>query len=140
MKKLLTVLLVLTMALLLVSCGAKSAIKNNLVGVWHVVDEELETTYGLGIEFTKDGKVRYGLTEDIFTALADGDKESAEDALKALDFLISMEYKIKSDTEMEITAKAFMGLGGKQTEVITYALDGDHLTFDGAEFVKVTED
>ncbi len=140
MKKLLSVMLVLTLIFSLAACGGGNPNEKNIVGVWHVVDETLETDYGLGIEFTDEGKVRYGLTEDIFTALADGDKEDAETALKALDFLASMEYKIKSDTEMEITVKALMGLGGKETETITYALDGDTLTFDGAQFTRVVEE
>ncbi len=139
MKKLLSIMLVLTLVFALAACGGHPNEKG-IVGVWHVVDEETETDYGLGIEFTKDGKVRYGLTENVFTALADGDEKAADDALKAMDFLASMEYKIKSDTEMEITVKALMGLGGKETETITYALDGDKLTFDGAEFTRVKEE
>ena len=137
--KLFLILTVIAMILGLCACGGNPN-KKNIVGVWHVVDEETETDYGLGIEFTKDGKVRYGLTEDVFTALADGDKEDAEAAMKALDFLASMEYKVKSDTEMEITVKALMGLGGKETETVTYSLDGDSLTFDGTAFTRVTEE
>ncbi len=139
MKKLLSVMLALTFVLTLVACSGHPNEKG-IVGVWHVVDEETETDYGLGIEFTKDGKVRYGLTEDVFTALADGDEKAANDALKALDFLVSMEYKVRSDTEMEITAKALLGLGGKETETITYALDGDTLTFDDVKFTRAKEE
>ncbi len=139
MKKLLTLMLVGLMMVTLVACGGHPNEKG-IVGVWHVVDEETETDYGLGIEFTKDGKVRYGLTEDVFTALADGDEKAAEDALKALDFLVSMEYKVKSDTEMEITAKALLGLGGKESETITYSLEGDNLTFDDVKFTRAKEE
>ncbi len=139
MKKLLSILLVLTMMVAFAACGGHPNEKG-IVGVWHVVDEQTETEYGLGIEFTKDGKVRYGLTEDVFTALADGDEKAAQDALKAMDFLASMEYKIKSDTEIEITVKALLGFGGKETETISYALDGDKLTFDGAEFTRAKEE
>ncbi len=139
MKKLLSVMLVLTLVFALASCGGHPNEKG-IVGVWHVVDEETETDYGLGIEFTKDGLVRYGLTEDVFTALADGDEKDAETAMKALDVLVKMEYKIKSDTEMEITAKALLGLGGKESETISYALDGDSLTFDDVKFTRVQEE
>ncbi len=139
MKKLLSVVLVLTLVFALAACGGNPNEKN-IVGVWHVVDEETERDYGLGIEFTKDGKVRYGLTEDVFTALADGDEKAADDALKAMDFIASMEYKVRSDTEMEITVKALLGLGGKESETITYSLDGDKLTFDGAEFTRAKEE
>ncbi len=139
MKKLLSVMLVLTLVFSLVACGGNPNEKN-IVGVWHVVDEETETDYGLGIEFTKDGKLRYGLTEDVFTALADGDEKAANDALKAMDFIASMEYKVRSDTEMEITVKALMGLGGKESETITYSLDGDNLTFDDVKFTRAKEE
>ncbi len=139
MKKLLSVMLVLTLVFALAACGGHPNEKG-IVGVWHVVDEETETDYGLGIEFTKDGKVRYGLTEDVFTAISDGDEKAAEAAMKAMDFLASMEYKVKSDTEMEITVKALMGLGGKESEIITYALDGDNLTFDDVKFTRAKEE
>ncbi len=139
MKKLLSVVLVLTLVFALAACGGNPNEKN-IVGVWHVVDEETETDYGLGIEFTKDGKVRYGLTEDVFTALADGDEKAADDALKAMDFIASMEYKVRSDTEMEITVKALLGLGGKESETITYSLDGDKLTFDDVKFTRAKEE
>ena len=139
MKKLLSILLALSLVFALAACGGNPNEKN-IVGVWHVVDEETETDYGLGIEFTKDGLVRYGLTEDVFTALADGDDKAAEDAMKALDILVKMEYKIKSDTEMEVTAKALLGLGGKESETITYSLDGDNLTFDGVAFTRAKEE
>ncbi len=139
MKKMLAIMLVLTMVVALSACGGHPNEKN-IVGVWHVVDEDTETDYGLGIEFTNDGKVRYGLTEDVFTALADGDEKAADDALKAMDFLASMEYKIKSDTEMEVTVKAFMGFGGSESETITYALDGDNLTFDDVKFTRAKEE
>jgi len=138
MKKLLSILLALTLVFSLAACGGHPNEKS-IVGIWHVVDEATETDYGLGIEFTKDGLVRYGLTEDVFTALADGDDAAAEDAMEALDFLVKMEYEIKSDTEMEITAKALLGLGGKETETVTYSLDGDNLTFDGTAFTRATE-
>ena len=138
MKKLLSILLALTLVFSLAACGGNPNEKN-IVGVWHVTDEETETDYGLGIEFTKDGKVRYGLTEDVFTALAEGNEEDAETAMKVADALLSMEYEIISDTEIEVTAKALLGLKKEKT-TITYSLDGDKLTFDGSSFVRVTED
>ena len=136
MKKVLAVIMVLSMVLVLFACGGHPN-EDAIVGVWHVVDEDTETEYGLGIEFTKDGKLRYGLTEDIFTSLAEGNEKDAQEALAGLDLLVSMEYEILSDTEMEITAKAFMGLGGSETTAVTYSLDGDTLTFDGATYARV---
>ncbi len=132
MKKLLAILLGVIMLFSLAACGG-GVNKKAIVGTWKVVDTETETEYGLGIEFTKDGKLRYGLTEDVFESLADG--EDAEDAMAGLDMLMTIEYKIKSDTEMEITAKALFGLA-KETDTVEYSLDGDTLVFDGATYTR----
>ncbi|MBR3962366.1 MAG: hypothetical protein IKK14_02445, partial [Oscillospiraceae bacterium] len=69
-------------------------------------------------------------TEEMF-----GEDVSEED-LAALDFLMKMEYKIKSDTEMEVTMKALMGLA-KEKVTVTYSLDGDTLVFDGVTYTRV---
>ena len=135
MKKLFASVLALALALSLVACGGGGN-KKNIVGTWHIVDEETETEYGLGIEFTEDGKLRYGLTEEILTGLADGDAQDSQDAMEGLDMLMSIEYKIKSDTEMEVTVSAMFGLA-KESETISYSLDGDTLTFDGATYTRV---
>lgn len=135
MKKLFALLLAAVMILSLTACGGNKNEKA-IIGTWHIVDEETETEYGLGIEFTEDGKLRYGLTEEILTGLTDGDAKDAEDALEGLDMLMSIEYEIKSDTEMEITVSAMFGLA-KESETISYALDGDTLTFDGATYTRV---
>ena len=132
MKKIFAMVLVLVMVFALASCGG-SKNEKNIVGVWKLVDTETETEYGLGIEFTKDGKLRYGLTEEVFEAIGGG---AAEDVMDGLDLLMSFEYEIKSDTEMEITMKAFLGLAKEKTDV-SYALNGDTLTFDGAEYTRV---
>ena len=132
MKKIFAMVLVLVMVFALASCGG-SKNEKNIIGVWKLVDTETETEYGLGIEFTKDGKLRYGLTEEVFEAIGGGD---AEDVMDGLDLLMSFEYEIKSDTEMEITMKAFLGLAKEKTDV-SYALNGDTLTFDGAEYTRV---
>ncbi len=132
MKKIFAMVLVLVMVFALASCGG-SKNEKNIVGVWKLVDTETETEYGLGIEFTKDGKLRYGLTEEVFEAIGGDD---AEDVMDGLDMLMSIEYEIKSDTEMEVTVKALFGLA-KESETITYELKGDTLKFDGAEYTRV---
>ncbi len=132
MKKLIAILVCLLMVSTLISCS--NAAEQALIGTWKLVDTETETDYGLGIEFTKDGKIRYGLTEEVFEALADG--EDAEDAMAGLDMLMSIEYKVKSETEMEITAKALFGLA-KESEIAKYSLKGDTLIFDGATYTRV---
>lgn len=132
MKKIFAIALALVMLLSLTACGGNQNEKN-IVGVWRLVDTETETEYGLGIEFTEDGKLRYGLTEDVFEAIGGDD---AEDVMDGLDLLVSIEYEIKSDTEMEITVKALLGLA-KESETIAYELNGDTLKFDGAEYTRV---
>lgn len=136
MRKIFAVVLALVLVLSLAACGGGGGNKKSIVGTWHIVDEETETEYGLGIEFTKDGKLRYGLTEEMLSELSDGDSQDAKDAMEGLDMLMSIEYKIKSDTEMEVTVSAMFGLA-KESDTISYALDGDTLTFDGATYTRV---
>ena len=121
------------LALMLTACGGNSSNKA-LVGMWKAVDTETQTEYGLGIEFTKDGTLRYGLTTDVLEGLSDG--EEVEDILAGLDMLMTIEYEAKSDTEMEITASALFGLAKEKT-TIQYSIDGDTLTFDGATYTRV---
>ena len=130
MKKLLAIILAALMLLSLAAC-AGTGNKQAIIGTWKLVDEETQTEYGLGLQFTKDGKLNYGLTEDDLTTLT-GD----EDVDKALSYLMSIEYKIKSDTEMEVTVSALFGLS-KESSTVAYSLDGDTLVFDGATYTRV---
>lgn len=137
MKKFLAFLLAAMMLLSLTACGGGSN-KKNIVGMWQIVDTETQTEYGMGIEFTKDGKLRYGLTEDVLLGLTDGEADSDDwaDAMEGLELLMNIEYKIKSDTEMEVTISAFMGLG-KESTIVPYELKGDTLIFDGGTYSRV---
>lgn len=137
MKKFLALLLATMMLLSLTACGGGSN-KKNIVGMWQIVDTETQTEYGMGLEFTKDGKLRYGLTEDVLLGLTDGEADSDDwaDAMEGLELLMNIEYKIKSDTEMEVTISAFMGLG-KESTIIPYELNGDTLIFDGGTYSRV---
>ena len=130
MKKLLAIILAALMLLSLAAC-ASTGNKQAIIGTWKLVDEETQTEYGLGLQFTKDGKLHYGLTADDLTTLT-GD----EDVDKALSYLMSIEYKIKSDTEMEVTVSALFGLS-KESSTVAYSLDGDTLVFDGATYTRV---
>ena len=137
MKRLSTFLLIIALAFALTACGGGGNEKK-IVGTWQVVDEETATEYGIGLEFTKDGKLRYGLTEDVLTGLTGGEvsDKDLDQAKEGLEMLMSIDYKIKSDTEMEVTVPAFMGLA-KETTTVSYTLDGDSLTFDGATYTRV---
>ncbi len=137
MKKFLAFLLAAMMLLSLTACGGGSN-KKNIVGMWQIVDTETQTEYGMGLEFTKEGKLRYGLTEDVLLGLTDGEADSDDwaDAMEGLELLMNIEYKIKSDTEMEVTISAFMGLG-KESTIVPYELKGDTLIFDGGTYSRV---
>lgn len=126
------------MVVSLTACGGGN--EKKIVGMWQIVDKETATEYGFGIEFTEDGKMRYGLTEDVLLGLTDGeaDSEDWEDAMKGLDALMTIEYDVKSDTEMEITMKAYLGLM-KEKVTVPYELDGDTLVFDGATYSRMKE-
>ena len=136
MKRFFTFLLAVLVILSLTACGSSN--KKDIVGTWHIVDEDTATEYGIGIEFTKDGKLRYGLTEEMFRNLADEEMSDSDwdDAMEGLDMLMSIEYDVKSDTEMEITVSDMFGLAKEKT-TIPYSLEGDTLTFDGATYTRV---
>lgn len=138
MKKMLALLITVMMVVSLTACGGGN--EKKIVGMWQIVDKETATEYGFGIEFTEDGKMRYGLTEDVLLGLTDGeaDSEDWEDAMKGLDALMTIEYDVKSDTEMEITMKAYLGLM-KEKVTVPYELDGDTLVFDGATYSRMKE-
>ena len=101
-------------------------------------DEEMNQMAAMALKFTEDGKMRYGLTQDVISGLTGGEatKEDMADAMKGLEALMSIKYKVKSDTEMEITMSALMGLK-KEKVTVTYKLDGDTLEFDGATYSRV---
>ena len=52
--------------------------------------------------------------------------------------LMKIEYEIKSDTEMVITVSAMFGLA-KESDTVTYELNGDTLVFDGATYTRVKQ-
>lgn len=133
MKKGLALLLAAALLFCVAACG-KSSNEKAIIGAWQLVDTELETEYGLGIEFEKDGTLRYGFTEDVLESLTNG--EVSDDALEGLDMLMKIEYDILSDTEMEITVSALFGLA-KESDTVSYSLSGDTLIFDGATYTRI---
>ena len=81
----------------------------------------------MGVRFDKDGSFYFS---GAYGAESEEDLEEAFEAMKAL---YSISYKVKNDTEMEITQKIFGGLG-KETSTISYSLEGDTLTLDGVTY------
>ena len=138
MKKLIAIILVLALALSLAACGGGN--KKAIVGAWQLVDESAETTYGFGLEFKKDGTLVYGLTSDMMNQLSEDDmsEDEWEDALEGMSYLMKIEYKVKSDTEIEIKVSAMFGLASEKT-MVPYSLEGDTLTFDGATYTRVVD-
>ena len=152
MRKGFTVLLAAVLLLCLTGCGIEDILSGlgegspagvintqnpALIGTWELVVEEepaaeneaaaddnaaesdASTTlsdidFGMGIEFTEDGKLRYGFDGDTMTIY----------------------YEVKSDTELELTVSALMGIQ-KETQTVEYALDGDTLVFDGETYTRV---
>lgn len=65
------------------------------------------------------------------------DSDEYADVMKGLGAIMSMKYKIKSDSVIEVTMSALMGLGGKETIEVSYSLNGDTLVFDGATYKRL---
>ncbi|MDD3192599.1 MAG: hypothetical protein PHE47_01870 [Oscillospiraceae bacterium] len=125
MKKLLALTLSLLMILTLAACGAG---KNDIVGTWEITDGE-GATYGWGIRFDKDGKFYYATGTET-------SEDELQEAFESMEALISIKYKVKSDTQMELTVSVLGGFGGKETSTVDYLLEGDTLTFDGATYTR----
>ncbi len=161
MKKLLVVLLAVAMLVATAGCmdigglisgleqGTPAGVTNTknpaLIGTWKLDttaensgeesgENSLDIEFGLGIEFTKDGKLRYGFTEDVFESLQSG--VDMEEAINGMEFLVTIYYEVKSDTELDITISAIMGLA-KETQTVEYSLKGDTLVFEGATYTRV---
>ncbi len=125
-KKVFLVILAALMVLTLSACS-----KNPIEGKWKYVSGEAEalSQYGENFSITfAGGKMTFdidfskmGLTGEALTA--------AQAMMKA----ITITYKIKSATEIEMTV-SFMGQ--TQTQTVQYKIEGNKLTFDGAVFQK----
>lgn len=128
MKQFLAFLLSAALALTLTACGGGNA--KDIVGTWEITDSETSAAFGWGIRFDEDGSF-------FFAAGSEAGGDELDEAFESMQALYSIAYKVKSDSELELTQKLFGGLGGKETSTVTYALDGDTLTFDGAAYTRV---
>lgn len=137
MKRIFVAMLCLLLALpLCTACG--NASQRTLVGVWELTDGE-DTGYGFGLKFNKDGTMYYGLSSTDMEGNGAMNDEEWKALFEGLGMLYTISYKAKSDTEMDITIKVRDGLGGKESTVVEYQLDGDTLMFDGATYRRVAE-
>ena len=121
----------LTLAVLLAlsAAGCGGGNQKALVGTWEITDDA-GSAYGWGIRFDQDGTF-------FFAAGAEGNDEELEEAFAAMQVLYTIEYKVKSDTELELTQKLLGGLGGKETTSVAYSFQGDTLIFDGTANTRV---
>ena len=148
MKRIFVAMLCLLLALpLCTACG--NASQRTLEGVWELTDGE-DMGYGFGLKFNKDGTMYYGLSSTDMEGngamnakggvdVSPMSDEEWEALFEGLGMLYTISYKAKSDTEMDITIKVRDGLGGKESTVVEYQLDGDTLMFDGATYRRVAE-
>ncbi|MDD2955199.1 MAG: hypothetical protein PHD67_02660 [Oscillospiraceae bacterium] len=128
-KRLLALLFALILTLGLTGCAGGN--KKNIVGTWELADDA-GSTYGFGVRFEKDGSFFFSGSSDAES------EEELQEAFEAMEMLYSISYKVKSDTELEITQKIFGGLGGKEVTVVSYSLDGDVLILDGATYHRAS--
>ena len=90
--------------------------------------------FGMGIEFTEDGKLRYGFDSESLESIAGG--ADMNDILGGMEMLMTIYYEVKSDTELTLTVSALMGMK-TESQTFEYSLDGDTLVFDGATYTRV---
>ena len=90
--------------------------------------------FGMGIEFTEDGKLRYGFDTESLESITSG--ANMDDILSGMEMLVTIYYEVKSDTELELTVSALMGMK-KESQTVEYSLDGGTLVFDGTTYTRV---
>ena len=112
-----------------IAAGCGGGNQKALVGTWEITDDA-GSAYGWGIRFDQDGTF-------FFAAGAEDNDEELEEAFAAMQVLYTIEYKVKSDTELELTQKLLGGLGGKETTSVAYSFQGDTLIFDGTAYTRV---
>ena len=118
--------------------GVKNTKNPALIGTWELVVEEESPTdegadatgdtsdnsetgetdeaeaalsdidFGMGIEFTEDGKLRYGFDLESLESIAGG--ADMNDVLGGMEMLMTIYYEVKSDTELTLTVSALMGM------------------------------
>ena len=114
---------------------ATAASENNETGDAGEAEAALsDIDFGMGIEFTEDGKLRYGFDLESLESIAVG--ADMNDVLGGMEMLITIYYEVKSDTELTLTVSALMGMK-KESQTVEYSLDGDTLVFDGATYTRV---
>jgi hypothetical protein len=135
MKKIWVFVLIAATLILMIGCGARKQQKRYR-RFWELTDESSAVSYGLGLEFRKDGTMYIGLSKENLAEFTDMSEKEIEQALEGLGYLYKITYDIKDDTTMEITVSAMMGLAKEKNE-ITYSLNGDTLVLDGATYKRV---
>ena len=110
MKKILAILLAIMLLAVLTACGGGGN-KSALTGTWEVTDGD-GGEYGMGIRFTNDNKFYFSFASEMLGDTAELTAQELEEAFEAMDMLYTINYKLLSETQMELTVKAFGGLGG----------------------------
>lgn len=111
------------------------ASENNETGETSETEVTLsDIDFGMGIEFTEDGKLRYGFDSESLESIAGG--ADMNDILGGMEMLMTIYYEVKSDTELTLTVSALMGMK-TESQTVEYSLDGDTLVFDGATYTRV---
>lgn len=119
-------MLTIVFVLMFAACGEK---QQDIVGSWKAEDG-IAGEYGVGLQFGADGAMSYILSSD------GEDAQTLIEALEKAKEFIEINYKIKSDTEIQITASVLFGIA-KQTTEVNYSLDGDTLIFAGTKYIRV---
>ncbi len=141
MKKALCILLATMMVIFLSGCNNNNAeieqYEANIVGVWKLSEHENVSDYGLGIEFSEDGALYYGLTANMIEDFSAG--KPLEVVLGGAESVSTMEYKIKNAQELEVIVHLLHGIK-KQKETIHYSLTEDTLVYDGITYERIREE
>jgi uncharacterized lipoprotein YehR (DUF1307 family) len=125
-KRVFLIVLAVLMIVSLTACG-----KKGIEGKWKYVSGDAGdlSSFGEGIFITfKGGKVTMELDPK-----AEGVTAEQKQFIQSLLAMMTISYKIVSDTQLELSISV---LGQSQKETVTYKVDGDTLTLEGAIYKR----
>lgn len=127
-QKIICLVLVVVFALAVAGCGGSA--NKGIEGKWKFAGGESEMAEDMAHYINlSGGKLTFEFDK---TGLSEEEKANIE-LMESLMGMMEIKYEVVSDTELKLTMSAF---GESQEETMEYKLDGDKLTFAGAEYTR----
>ena len=134
MKRLCAAILALTILATFTACGRED--QHGIVGVWSITDPEQADQHGSGLEFTRDGSLRFGWTRGAVSRLIGHElsESAAKVYIRGLDEHLTLDYTVLNESELRVDLVTSSVIAG--SDIIPYTLAEDRLIFNGIEYTR----